>query len=212
MDTGVFGRSRTPAIGIIVAGMLIFGLPSAISLDYLVNQDLVWGLGLILSGLCFSILIIKHGVKRFREEVINGPTASESDWKIGLWWELIMKFLVPIQVATLLGWWVIYTPIVSATTQWWNPFTATSLASVLVQWGLIAIACFSLGLLIKHKMIAIPALLPCLQDHFRRLFGTEGSDCDTATEQEMESRTKMIGEEEFDVIDLDADEEDSARK
>ncbi|MCZ7614858.1 MAG: hypothetical protein M5T52_15320 [Ignavibacteriaceae bacterium] len=78
----------------------ILGIPSAIDLKFLVNQDWVWGMGLILSGAFISFSIIKFGVNKFRTEIIN---SYGSDVKIGKWYNFVIGILVPIQVVALLS-------------------------------------------------------------------------------------------------------------
>lgn len=182
IDCGLFGDSRTAAIVVVAVGFVCFGLPSALSLDFLVNQDTVWGLGLILSGLFFAILVIRYGVRRFREDLVNmsssaDPSAPLTDWKIGVWWEYILKFLIPLQVAALLGWWVIYTPLASGDPHWWNPFKSTSIATVIFQWALTALCCIGINGFILHKERLVPRLPQSVRPYFERaLFQTQLSE------------------------------------
>src|SRR6056297_797857 len=66
------GISRTGAVvGVAGTGFLL-GLPSALHLGFLANQDFVWGIGLLISGAFVAFAVIRFGVKRFREEAILG--------------------------------------------------------------------------------------------------------------------------------------------
>jgi NSS family neurotransmitter:Na+ symporter len=127
VDTGI--PRKKAAIGVCITGFL-FGLPSAISTDVLVNQDTVWGIGLLVSGAFMSFAIIKFNPGRFRSELVNTP---EHTYTLGKWWEVVIKYVVPIEVITLLVWWIYQSASVS---QWYNPISTFSLATVLLQWGM----------------------------------------------------------------------------
>ncbi|HOI30579.1 MAG TPA: sodium-dependent transporter [Melioribacteraceae bacterium] len=133
-----FGLSRKIAIVIVGVAGFTFGIPSALSMDFFINQDWVWGVGLILSGAFIAFSLIKYGVDKFRIDFING---EGSDIFIGKWYNYIIKYLVPVQVVILLSWWLI-----SSTTwdpEWWNPFHVENLGTCLAQWFL-AISVFVL--------------------------------------------------------------------
>lgn len=123
------GFSRRKAVmGICGAGFLL-GMPSAISTDFLANQDFVWGVGLLVSGAFMSFAIIKFGPSTFRGQVVN---IEETNHTLGPWWEMIIKYVVPVEVVTLLAWWIYQS---AATEAWFNPLSPFSLATVLLQWG-----------------------------------------------------------------------------
>ncbi len=87
-----FGIRRKKAIIIIASLGFLLGIPSALDLGFLANQDWVWGIGLILSGAFISFSIIRYGVDKFRTEIING---YGSDVKIGKWYNFVISILVP---------------------------------------------------------------------------------------------------------------------
>ena len=97
-DAG-FGRQRAIR-GIAVAAFLI-GLPSALHMSVLNNQDWVWGVALILSGLFFALAVGRYGVRKFREETLN---QEHSDIRIGRWWDFVIRAVVPFEAAVLTGW------------------------------------------------------------------------------------------------------------
>lgn len=132
------GVTRTKATIAVCSAGFLFGLPSAISLDIFANQDFVWGVGLMASGGLISFAVITFGTDKFRNELVNN---EESTFKLGSWWEYIMKYLIPIQVVTLLSWWIYLSATSFAPDTWYNPLSPFSVATVLVQWG-IAIALF----------------------------------------------------------------------
>ena len=127
-----FGFRRHRAIILVVLLGFLLGIPSALDLQFLANQDWVWGVGLILSGAFISFSIIKYGVDKFRTEVING---YGSDIKIGKWYNFVIGILIPIQVVVLISWWLISS--IGWDSQWWNPFRAENFGTVIFQWAII---------------------------------------------------------------------------
>jgi len=129
IDAGI--NRRRAIIYVLMLGALL-GLPSAFSTQLLINQDWVWGVGLMVSGAFISFAIIKHGVTSFREKVIND---EGSDIKVGRWYDVMMKYVVPFQAVVLIVWWLVSS--VSWDAEWWNPFHIENAGTVLFQWGLV---------------------------------------------------------------------------
>lgn len=127
-----FGMIRKKAIVIVATTGFVLGIPSALSMDFLTNQDWVWGVGLILSGAFISFSIIRYGVDKFRTEIING---EGSDVKIGKWYNVLIGFMIPLQVVLLLTWWLVSSA--SWDPQWWNPLHAENAGTCLLQWALV---------------------------------------------------------------------------
>lgn len=122
------GMRRKKALGLVYTGVLLLGLPSALSIDFLVNQDWAWGMALMVSGAFIAIAVISNGVDRFRREEIN---AGGSDVAIGRWYNYVIQYAVPVQVIVLITWWFWQV----AGTGWWNPFGLESIGTCLFQWG-----------------------------------------------------------------------------
>jgi NSS family neurotransmitter:Na+ symporter len=131
VDMGI--SRKKAAIGVCVAGFA-FGMPSAISTDILANQDFVWGVGLLVSGAFMSFAIIKSGTGKFRNEVVNN---EERTYTLGKWWEIVIKYVVPVEVISLLIWWMYLSATAYAPDTWFNPLSLYSVATVLVQWGIV---------------------------------------------------------------------------
>ncbi|HXV86010.1 MAG TPA: sodium-dependent transporter [Gemmatimonadales bacterium] len=131
-DAGVT-RSRALA-GVCVAGFLL-GIPSALSLDVLHNQDWVWGVGLMLSGLLFAVAVVVYGVRRFRLAQLNH---EHSDIRIGAWWDVVIAVLVPLQAGVLMVWWL-YQARGWDPTGWLAPFAVENVGTVLFQWGVVLV-------------------------------------------------------------------------
>jgi len=127
------GLSRAKAVRTVGGVGFVLGLPSAISLAFLHNQDWVWGIALMVSGLFFAIAVITHGVRRFREEQLNH---EHSDIRVGRWWEVVIGVLVPLQALVLLVWWM-YQAKGWDPTGWLNPFGGDSVGTILMQFGIV---------------------------------------------------------------------------
>ena len=113
---------------------IVLGLPSASNLNFLANQDWVWGVGLILSGAFIAFAVKQYGIDKFRTELING---YGSDIKIGKWYNYIIGILIPIQVVVLILWWLISS--VSWDPEWWNPFRVENAGTAIFQWTIVLV-------------------------------------------------------------------------
>lgn len=111
---------------------LVFGLPSALSMPVFQNQDWVWGVGLILSGLFFALGARRFGVEKLRREVVNAPGA---DLDVGRWWSFVIYVLVPLEAVILLVWWL-YQAVDGEVTEWLHPIATFNVGTVLFQWAI----------------------------------------------------------------------------
>jgi NSS family neurotransmitter:Na+ symporter len=127
------GATRKKATKIICIAGFAFGIPSAMNLTFFANQDFVWGIGLMISGAFISYAVIKYGAHKFRTELVN---TSDDGVQLGAWWEVLLKYVIPVEVVTLLGWWMFLSATEYAPDSWYNPLSAFSVATVLVQWGI----------------------------------------------------------------------------
>ena len=128
------GMRRRTAVQIVTAAVIVCGIPSAISLDVFENQDWVWGVGLMISGVFMSIAVTRYGHVRFREELINQGSGGISVGPIYSW---ILKYLVPAEFVIMFGWWIYQMVVVLEPGEWWNPLRPYSLGTCLLQWGLV---------------------------------------------------------------------------
>jgi len=126
-----FKLSRKTSLIITVAMCVVLGTPSALSNTVFDNQDYVWGVGLILSGLFFAFLVFRYGIDRFCSDILN----ENATWlKAGLWFKVAMGLIV-IEGLVLFGWWFF-----TAGANWQIQFV--------VQWGLVI-----LGLILASKKL-----------------------------------------------------------
>ena len=130
LDAGV---ARERAVLLVVAAAVVCGLPSAVSLAVFENQDWVWGLALMVSGLFIAVATIRYGVDRFRDELVNTHPAGR---RAGPVWAWILKYLVPVEFAVMFGWWMYQAATVYDPDGWWNPLRVYSVGTCVVQWGI----------------------------------------------------------------------------
>ncbi|WP_457566776.1 sodium-dependent transporter [Caldithrix abyssi] len=125
-----FGLKRKRAVLSIGLATFLFGAPSALSLEFFNNQDWVWGLGLLLSGLFFAFVVNWIGVETFLSEWVN-LDLKRRGLKIG--GTILFKFLIPLQFVAMLGWWF-WQAIQWNPETWWHPLRTYSLGTTLLQW------------------------------------------------------------------------------
>ena len=134
------GATRARAVRLVVAAAVVCGLPSAVSLQVFENQDWVWGLALMISGLFIAVAVIRYGADRFRRELVNTNPAGR---RAGPLWAWVLTWLVPIEFAVMFGWWMYQAATVYDPDGWWNPLRVYSVGTCVVQWG-IALAMLGL--------------------------------------------------------------------
>ena len=144
------GMARVTAVRWVAAATIVGGAPSAVSLTIFENQDWVWGLALMISGLFVALGATRFGVRRFREELINVPG---NEVHLGSGYEWVLSYLVPAEFAVMFGWWIYQAVAVINPSEWWHPIRTFSLGTCLLQWG------FALALLVAfNRRIAAASL------------------------------------------------------
>jgi neurotransmitter:Na+ symporter, NSS family len=128
------GWNRKRAVILTCTAGFVCGIPSAYSLNLLNNQDYVWGVALLISGMLTSIAIMKFGVEKVRQEHLNQVGAKI---KIGRWYNVLIR-LNPIIIGILFVW-LIYQSIISDTNNWWNPLAAESTGTMVIQWLVVLV-------------------------------------------------------------------------
>ena len=131
------GFERRNAIRVIGIAAFVIGLPSALSVRVLDNQDWVWGVALILCGLFFALAVGRYGVRKFRERNLNH---EHSDIRIGRWWDFVIRVVVPFQAVALTAW-LLYGAWRDSPQRWLLPFdpgNVFNVGTVLFQVGIVA--------------------------------------------------------------------------
>ncbi len=135
MDLG-FTRKKV-AVGAVIC-FAVFGFPSAYSLDFFSNQDWVWGIGLVLTGLFILFAVAKYGAAKYKKEFID----EDSDFILPA-----KYFTISIPVNLVMGvfliyWWMSQGYSVNPwfdTDGNWNVMDVYSNASIITQWGMALI-------------------------------------------------------------------------
>jgi neurotransmitter:Na+ symporter, NSS family len=144
-----FGIRRHRAAIYVGVAAFLFGIPSALSITFLDNQDWVWGVGLLISGLLTALAIMKYGVEKARLEI-----NETSDLRVGVWWAVCIR-LVPVLFLIIFGWWV-YQSVVDHPETWWNPFETFSTGTMVVQWLVLFAVVFALNGFMARRVAAGP--------------------------------------------------------
>ena len=135
------GLARRAAVRVVAGAGIVCGVPSAVSIAVFENQDWVWGLALMISGLFMSLAVTSYGQARFRAELVDlGPASG----RVGQAFEWVLKYLVPVEFAAMFGWWTYQAVAVYDAAEWWNPLRVYSLGTCLLQWG-VALLLLRLG-------------------------------------------------------------------
>ncbi len=128
------GMARGRAIALVgIVGFLV-GVPSALSSDTFHGQDFIWGVGLMVSGLFFAIVVLRYGVRRFRETLMN---TAGADLRIGVWWDWTI-WLVIVQAVALIAWWLWQVRTEPA-------FAYDGIGTMLLQWGVALVVVLALN-------------------------------------------------------------------
>ncbi|MEX2472852.1 MAG: sodium-dependent transporter [Gemmatimonadota bacterium] len=143
MDLGV---ERRRAVTLVAAAGLLFGIPSALNIEFFRNQDWVWGVGLMISGFFFAFAVLKYGVTRWRETFVN---QEDSDIRIGAWWDWAIR-LVAVQAVVLAGWWL-WGARGSDFRSTWTLFSSYNIGSVVLQFAAVIVV-----LLLINRHLARP--------------------------------------------------------
>jgi neurotransmitter:Na+ symporter, NSS family len=141
-----FGLTRKKSIVIVAVLSFVLGVPSAINLNILSNQDFVWGVALLLSGVFFAIVVIIYGLDKIRN---SENSYDNNDWRLNPIWMYIMKFFIPIAGSVLVIWFLADSSMVD---DWYHPIRSYSLMTCLVQWLIVISAFVILNKYINKKI------------------------------------------------------------
>ena len=128
------GLQRLPAVSLMAGATIVCGIPSAVSLAIFENQDWVWGLALMISGLFISIATTRYGPRRLRDELIN---IGKGNVRVGRLYGWVLTYLVPFEFLVMFGWWMYQAATVYDPEDWWNPIRVYSVGTCLLQWGIV---------------------------------------------------------------------------
>ena len=121
-------RKKAAVSAAVIAFLL--GIPSAYSIKFQENQDMVWGVGLLISGIFFAFAVYKKGISNVRQ-MIN----QHSYITVGKWFNACV-IAMPVIFVVVFGWWV-WQSVTWYPKTWWNPLETSSPATMALQWGLL---------------------------------------------------------------------------
>lgn len=146
MDAGWPRHKAALAAGI---GITILGLPSSMSIDFLNNQDWVWGVGLLVSGVFFSIGAMKVGVDKIWKEYIEPCSDLKAPWM----WKLI--YLFPLWFVIIFTWWIKQAMSWYPDSWWkWLPISeyTYTVGTMVYQWAIMVVVFLLLNNWLADKM------------------------------------------------------------
>ena len=146
------GFPRPVAVRLVGVATVICGIPSAISPAVFENQDWVWGLALMISGLFISVAVTRYGPDRFRADLIN---VGDGTTKVGPLFGWVLQYLIPVQFAVMFTWWMYQAVAVYDPDNWWNPIRMYSLGTCFMQWGVALVL-----LVVFNRRLATTSLAP----------------------------------------------------
>jgi NSS family neurotransmitter:Na+ symporter len=135
-NLGDLGLSRHAATRRATIFVILFGFPSAWHLDFFSNQDWVWGVGLIISGLCFVFAALREGPISFKHDIID----RDSDFRVPDLYFVTCVGVNAVLACVLIYWWMSRG---YSANPWfdqngnWNVLDTYSNASVVTQWLLV---------------------------------------------------------------------------
>jgi neurotransmitter:Na+ symporter, NSS family len=150
------GMVRGKAILWVAVAGFALGVPSALSMAVFENQDNVWGVGLLLSGLFFGIAVLRYGVDEFRERFVN---SAGSDVRIGRVWNVAI-WVVTVEALVLLVWWLSQTISEQGWAASLDPFARWSLGTILLQFAVVLVLC----ILFNRRLARLSGPAPSIGD------------------------------------------------
>ncbi|CAH8475202.1 unnamed protein product [Schistosoma bovis] len=136
------GVSHRKSVAIALIANILVGLPSALNLNILANQDNVWGIALLISGILMASLVIRYGPMKYRRYIVN--EFGIDDWNLPKVWIFMITILVPLQGIILIIWWI-YDMI--ASDPHWYMFTYESVTSLCVEWMILLAALIGINVI-----------------------------------------------------------------
>ncbi|MBC6409363.1 MAG: sodium-dependent transporter [Ekhidna sp.] len=143
--------SKQKTLALVIVCFVIFGFPSAWSLDFFSNQDWVWGVGLIVTGLFIMIAVAMNEPGRFKGEAIDAGseiTLPTGFFNLAIYANILVGFF-------LIYWWLSR----DFSSTWfdengtWDLFGTYSNASTITQWGFVIVVGIILNKFLYRKFV-----------------------------------------------------------
>lgn len=132
-DLGIERKKGVILLGVLTA---VFGAPSALNMNFFENQDWVWGIGLLVSGFFFTVLVHHIDSEHFTKNFvgIRGRFGRQC-------LRLMIHAVIPLEFIALIAWWF-HQAIQWDPKGWWHPFHTFSIGTCLFQWGILILVLF----------------------------------------------------------------------
>ena len=143
---------RKKAVLYVSTVCILLGFPSAWSLDFFNNQDWVWGIGLIISGLFIVFSVLKYGARKYKAKFID----VDSDFQVNTWYFVITLSVNLVFAGILIYWWMSRgydaNPWFDAEGNW-NVISVFSNASIVTQWAMVILVGILLNRVLYRKFV-----------------------------------------------------------
>jgi len=147
------GIDRKKATLITAVAAFLLGISSAWSVAFQDNQDMVWGVGLLISGVLFAYAVYKNGIDNVRGMI------NDSSWvHVGKWFNYCV-LAIPVIFIVVFGWWV-FQAVTWYPESWWHPFRKLSPGTMFLQWSLLAVMVIALNRWFAGKYQPPPLFQP----------------------------------------------------
>lgn len=143
---------RPVAAALAAAAVFAVGLPSALYLDVLVNQEFCWGASVLVSGALLARTVAAVGVEDFRQELINNEGVDSSDLVLPRVWSHVIRFVSPALSVAALVWWAAAT--IDLREPWFQLGRLGSLGTSLAQWAGLAVLATAISTLANRTWCA----------------------------------------------------------
>ena len=142
LDYNILRKKAVIIVGVLT---IIASIPSAYSLKFFNNQDWVWGVGLLLSGLFFIFYVIKVKISEF---IIRFLEYGGNSYVFHSWFPSFIVIFMIIEFIVMFLWWF-FQSFNWYSSNWWDPFNDFTIGTCLMQWGIL----ISTGWIFKKKII-----------------------------------------------------------
>jgi len=143
--------SKNRTLTIVIICFIAFGFPSAWSLNFFSNQDWVWGVGLIVTGLFIMIGVALNNPRSFKAEAIDVGSDIELSTRF-----FVLAIYANIVVAFfLIYWWLSqdYSATWFNEKGYWDLFGTFSNASTVTQWVTVMVVGVLLNRFLYKKFV-----------------------------------------------------------
>lgn len=144
------GFSRAKATIYVAIFFLFVGTFSALDNRIFENQDMVWGVALLVVGLIYSLAAMKYGVNRLWNDDISPCSDIHVKWM----WTCIRFF--PVEFLLVWGWWM-HEASTWYPGEWLKFWPITKYqytpGAMIVEWLLLALVCFMLNNYMAKRLI-----------------------------------------------------------